>query len=511
MTTEQTSFETRLRRRLTKGIGIVAVLGAVFLAGWNLRTVAEAAPLPTPNSTASTVAAPPPPPATAADRTIGASRDSYADLVAQVAPAVVTIRSERRVRAPRQFPFANDPMLRRFFGGQIPDVPQEPQVEDALGSGVIVKPDGYVLTNHHVVDGADQIRVELTDRRTFDAKVVGSDKPSDLAVLKINATGLHSLPLGDSDRLRVGDVVLAIGNPLGVGQTVTMGIVSAKGRVTGLSDGSFEDFIQTDAPINQGNSGGALIDTRGELVGINSQILSPSGGSIGIGFAVPANMAENVMDQLIQHGKVRRGMLGITVQTVTSDLAKSLGLSQVRGALVSGVRPGSPAERAGIHQGDVILTFDGQPVSDSNDLRNRVAGSQPDSRAMLEIQRDGHQQTVSAVLGELPTERAAADAPAGTGEGGRFGLSVEPLTPEVGQQLGIKGIGGLVVSGVTPGSPAANAGIREGDVIKQVNRKSVNSVAELKEALAGADRRPALVLLVRQGNELFVALTPHNG
>ena len=508
MTTEQTSFRKRARTRLAMGLGILALLGAVSFAGWNFRAVAEAAPVTVPSTTAATPLQPPP---AAADRTIGATRDSYADLVSQVAPAVVTIRSERRVRAPRQFPFADDPMLRRFFGGQIPEMPREPQIEDALGSGVIVNPDGYVLTNHHVVDGADQIKVELTDRRTFDAKVVGSDRPSDLAVLKINATGLHGLALGDSDRLRVGDVVLALGNPLGVGQTVTMGIVSAKGRATGLSDGSFEDFIQTDAPINQGNSGGALIDTRGELVGINSQILSPSGGSIGIGFAVPANMAQNVMDQLIKHGKVRRGMLGVTVQTITSDLAKSLGLSEVRGALVSAVRPGSPAERAGVHQGDVILSFNGQPVSDSNELRNRVARSQPDSQATLAIQRDGHQQTLTAALGELPTERAAADTPAGTGDGGRFGLSVEPLTPELGQRLGVKGDSGLVVSGVTPGSPAADAGIREGDVIRQVNRKSVNSVAELREALAGADRRPALVLLVRQGNELFVALAAHNG
>ena len=434
----------------------------------------------------------------------GVAMKSYAEAARRAMPAVVSVYTTKEIR---RSPALEDPLFDRFFG----DRSGRPERVAGLGSGVIAAAEGYVLTNHHVVDGADQIKVELTDRRTFDAKVVGSDRPSDLAVLKINATGLHGLALGDSDRLRVGDVVLALGNPLGVGQTVTMGIVSAKGRATGLSDGSFEDFIQTDAPINQGNSGGALIDTRGELVGINSQILSPSGGSIGIGFAVPANMAQNVMDQLIKHGKVRRGMLGVTVQTITSDLAKSLGLSEVRGALVSAVRPGSPAERAGVHQGDVILSFNGQPVSDSNELRNRVARSQPDSQATLAIQRDGHQQTLTAALGELPTERAAADTPAGTGDGGRFGLSVEPLTPELGQRLGVKGDSGLVVSGVTPGSPAADAGIREGDVIRQVNRKSVNSVAELREALAGADRRPALVLLVRQGNELFVALAPHNG
>src|SRR5579883_1251642 len=238
-------------------------------------------------------------------------RASYADVVARVTPAVVTIRSERRVRAPQQFPFADDPMLREFFGRQFGGrQPQaQPQVQRALGSGVIVSPDGYILTNHHVIDGAEDIKVELNDNRTVKAKVIGSDAPSDLAVLKIDASNLPVLQLGDSDRARVGDVVLAVGNPLGVGQTVTMGIISAKGRQTELSNGTFEDFIQTDAPINQGNSGGALVNTNGELVGINSQILSQSGGSIGIGFAIPSNMAKTVMEQLIKTGKVRRGQL----------------------------------------------------------------------------------------------------------------------------------------------------------------------------------------------------------
>src|ERR1041385_3220688 len=244
---------------------------------------------------------------------------SYADVVAKVQPAVVTIHSQMRVRQPQQFPFMDDPFFRRFFGERGPQQQGPQPVQQGLGSGVIVRQDGYILTNHHVIDGAEQISVDLNDHRSLPAQVVGSDAPSDLAVLKVNATGLPVLPLGNSDQTRVGDVVLAVGNPLGVGQTVTMGIISAKGRQTGLSNGSFEDFLQTDAPINQGNSGGALVNTSSELIGINSQILSPSGGSIGLGFAIPSNMARSVMTQLMNNGKVRRGQLGIVVLPIPSD------------------------------------------------------------------------------------------------------------------------------------------------------------------------------------------------
>ena len=292
---------------------------------------------------------------------------SYADVVSRVSPAVITIHSQMRVRAPQQFPFMNDPMFRQFFGerGGIPQPPAELH-RIALGSGVIVSADGYILTNHHVVDGAEQIKVDLNDNRTLDAKVVGQDPPSDLAVLKIDATNLPVLVLGDSDRVRVGDVVLALGNPLGIGQTVTMGIISAKGRQTGLSSGNFEDFLQTDAPINQGNSGGALVSTNSELVGINSQILSPSGGSIGIGFAIPSNMARTVMDTLIKNGKVRRGQLGIRAGKVNSDVAKELGVKEAKGVVVVDVQPGSAAERAGLKKGDVITAFNGVEVNEPN-------------------------------------------------------------------------------------------------------------------------------------------------
>lgn len=327
---------------------------------------------------------------------------SYADVVSRVAPAVVTVHSQMRVRAPQQYPFTDDPSFRDFFGerGVAPHPPVEQQ-RSALGSGVIVSADGYILTNHHVIDGAEQIKVDLNDGRTLDAKVVGSDSPSDLAVLKIDASALPVLALGDSDRVRVGDVVLAIGNPLGVGQTVTQGIISAKGRQTGLSNGSFEDFLQTDASINQGNSGGALVSTESELVGINSQILSPSGGSIGLGFAIPSNMARSVMDQLIKTGKVRRGQLGLFVQKVTSEIASSLGLKEAKGVLVSQVRSGSAADRAGIKRGDVITSFNGVEVNDPNTFRNLVAATPPGTVVTLNVLRGGREQQVRATLDEF--------------------------------------------------------------------------------------------------------------
>ncbi len=494
------NISTHIGGRVKAGLAIAAAALSLSLAGWNLSNpTAEAASANRPSAVATT-------PAPGA-RTV-ATRDSYADLVAEVAPAVVTIRSERRVREAVQFPFDDtNPMFRRFFGDRMPsERRQVPREEGALGSGVIVRNDGYILTNEHVVDGAEHTQVELPDHRTFDAKLVGSDKPSDLAVLKIDARDLPTMRLGNSDQLRVGDVVLASGNPMGIGQTVTLGIVSAKGRATGIGDGGFQDFIQTDAPINHGNSGGALVDTRGELVGINSEILSTTGANMGIGFSIPANMAENVMDQLIASGRVRRGMLGVTVQAVTSDIASSLGLNEVRGAIVSNVEAGSPAARAGLQQGDVILTLNGQPVNDSNGLRNRVAGAMPGTKVTLSVMRNGHEQTMSAVLGELPGSRRTAAAPAAEGDRGRFGLSVEPVTPEAARELGLKDLHGVVVDQVAAGSAASEAGIQPGDVIEQVNRKPVNSVGDLQAALENAGVRPALLLVNRQGTDLFVAL-----
>jgi Do/DeqQ family serine protease len=361
-----------------------------------------------------------------------------------------------------------------------------------------------------VVDGAEEIKVDLTNRQTYSARLVGSDAPSDLAVLKVEASGLPVLSLGNSERVRIGDVVLAIGNPLGIGETVTMGIISAKGRSTGSSDGTFQDFLQTDAPINQGNSGGALVNTRAELVGINSQILSPSGGNIGIGFAIPVNMAHSVMDQLISSGKVRRSMLGVGVQTMTSDLASGLGTKEVRGVLVNSVAPGSPADRAGVKTGDIVTGVNGVPVNDSNALRNTVASSAPGSDLTVSLLRNGSEQQIHVKVGELNGEHARAGQEGsgnGAAESGRLGLSLTPLTPEIAGQLGLgRNVQGAVVESEDPSGAAARAGIEEGDVVMQINGQPVRNAQDARSALAKAGDRPPVLLVNRNGQTLFVAV-----
>jgi Do/DeqQ family serine protease len=405
----------------------------------------------------------------------------------------------------------DDPTFREFFGDRMPQQQQPPQRVQGVGSGVIVNPDGYILTNHHVVDGAIEIKVELTDNRTFTAKLVGSDPPSDLAVLKIDAKDLPTLTLGDSDKVRVGDFVLALGNPLGIGQTVTSGIVSAKGRATGLSDGSFEDFLQTDAAINRGNSGGALVNTSGELIGINSQILSPSGGNIGIGFAIPSNMAKVVMDQLLKTGKVRRGMLGVTIQSVDADLASSLNLPAARGAIVTSVATGGPAEKAGIKRGDVITAVNKQPVVDNNSLRNLVASMPPGSTAEVTTLRNGRDQNFQVALAELPDRQRpeSEEDTSSTGPTGneKFGLTVQPLTAETASRYGLDADDqGLIVTRVDPNGSAANAGIRQGDLIQEVNRQPVKTVTEFSAAIRQSGARPALVLVKRRNNVIYLTL-----
>ena len=442
---------------------------------------------------------------------VAGSRDSYADIVDVVAPAVVTIRTEGKAKvSPTQFDMPQmpgDDFFEQFFGrnfrGEGRGRGTQPRTykQRALGSGVMVTTDGYLLTNYHVVDGADDIKVDFTDGRTLTAKVIGSDKPSDLALLKVNGSDFKAIALGNSDAVKVGDVVLAVGNPLGVGETVTMGIISAKNRSTSL-DGSYEDFLQTDAPINHGNSGGALVDTKGELVGINSQILSSNDGNIGIGFAIPVNMAKNVMEQLRTTGKVTRAQLGVTVQTVSSDMAQSLGLKQPGGVIISDVTGGSAADRAGLKQGDVITAFNGQPVRDMNTLRNRVAASGPGSSADVTIVRDGSEKHVTVKLEELNPQKVAR---AGDGSSDRgddksaLGVAIQPSDK------------GLVVQGVDPDGRAADAGIQQGDIIESVNRQPVKTVDELRAALKKTSDRPALVLIHRDNADIFVTVKPVHG
>jgi Do/DeqQ family serine protease len=466
---------------------------------------------------------------------IAGGRDSYADVVGVAAPAVVTIRTEGKAKTmPTMFGGPNgqegqdgqDPedLLRRFFGdrfgggdqrGQRAPRQQRTPRQRALGSGVIVTTDGYILTNNHVVDGADEIKVELTDDRTLSAKLVGTDQASDLALLKVTAGDLHPIAIGNSENVRVGDVVLAVGNPLGVGQTVTMGIISAKGRSTTVGDGGYEDFLQTDAPINHGNSGGALVNTKGELVGINSQILSSNDGNIGIGFAIPANMAKNVMEQLRTKGKVTRAQLGVKVQGITPEMAENLGLSQATGAIVSNVTEGSAAEKAGIKRGDIIKSFNGLPVHDTNTLRNRVAEAGPGSSADVVILRDGSDKRLTVKLDEATASKSARardGESAPSDDKTSLGVAVAPLTPELAERArASKGARGLLVEDVSPNGRAADAGIQAGDVIQEVNRQPVQSVDELKAALKKSSDKPTLLLIQRQGNDIFVTVKPANG
>jgi serine protease Do len=496
-------------RRWATRTGIAFGAAAMLFTGAAWRMSAQTTPVSKAQASA--------PATTSITHAIAGGRDSYADVVKVVAPAVVTIHVEgKAVESPAQFQVPNDDFFRRFFGDPGDDNPPSRQGQPrtfkqrALGSGVIVSSDGYILTNNHVVDGADDVRVEMTDGRTLSAKVIGKDKPSDLALIKVGATDLHAIALGNSDGVQVGDVVLAVGNPLGVGQTVTMGIISAKGRSTsnGGGDVSYEDFLQTDAPINHGNSGGALVNTKGELVGINSQILSESGGNIGIGFAIPSNMAKHVMDELRTSGKVTRAQLGVSVQEVTSDLAESLGLKNVGGAIVGSVTPGSAADRAGLKRGDVIEAFNGQQIHDINTLRNRVAEAAPGSTADVTISRDGSERHLSVKLDEASGDRLARrGGDSDSSSPSALGVSVAPLTPELASRYKLpRDAHGVVVEDVDPNGRAADAGIQPGDVIEEVNRQPVDTVDQLRAAAAKQTDRPTLLLVNRQGRDLFVTV-----
>ena len=407
---------------------------------------------------------------------------TMAPLLERTTPAVVNISVQSR-ETTAENPLFRDPFFRRFF-----DLPQQPQERRAIsaGSGVIVDARrGYVLTNHHVVRAAERITVTLKDRREFQAELVGSDPATDVALLKIPVQSLTALPFGDSDRLEVGDLVIAIGNPFGLGQTVTSGIVSALGR-GGITSGNYEDFIQTDASINPGNSGGALINSKGELIGINSAILAPNGGNIGIGFAVPAAMARGVMDQLLRFGAVKRGRIGVVIQDLDPGAAEALGLAVDAGAMIARVEPGSPAERAGLRGGDVVLAVDGQRVQGSSELRNRIGLVEADRSVRLDILRDGRRSRVAVMV--MPIAAAADAATVPQLAGAALG-ELPPGHPAYGQ------VEGVLVARVARNSPAAAMGLRRGDVILGVDGAAVSSPDELARAWPNDGRRLTLNLL----------------
>ena len=439
----------------------------------------------------------------------GALPESYpwVRLAETLTPAVVNVRTVSEARRTR-VPQVPEP-FRRFFP-QPPEGGGEREVRPrGLGSGFIIDAEGYIVTNHHVVDGSRSIEVQLSDGRTFQPKVIGSDAETDLALLKIEATGLPMIPLGSSSALKVAEPVMAIGNPFGFDHTVTVGIVSGMGRFIG--QGRFDDFIQTDAAINPGNSGGPLINTRGEAVGINSAIRSSSGGFQGIGFAIPVDLAKPILGQLRATGKVTRGWLGVAIQPLTDELAKSFGITSTQGALVASVSEDSPAARAGFKPGDVIVTFDGKTVEGPRVLPTIVANTPVGRAVPVVVVRDGKRQTVTVTVGSLAESR---EARAATGEKlpesratEKLGLSLQELTPELAKQLGVQSDKGVVVTEVKPDSPAAQAGLAPGDVIREVNRMPVQGLQDVERGLArGQDPAQVLLRVEREGSQRYVVV-----
>jgi serine protease Do len=440
----------------------------------------------------------------------------FAQLAEQLQPAVVNISTTQGLRGgQRQFrgmpfpqPFGErgerhpfEEFFERFFGG---GDPQRELRRSSLGSGFIITKDGHIVTNNHVVENATDIKVSLSDKEEFDAKVIGRDPKTEVALIKIEVKrDLPVAPLGNSDLLRVGEWVIAIGNPFGLGHTVTAGIASAKGRIIGA--GAYDDFIQTDASVNPGNSGGPLFNLNGEVVGINTAIVAAGQG---IGFAIPINLAKDILAQLHAEGRVTRGWLGVQVQQVTPELARSFGLEQGRGALVADVQPNSPAAQAGIQRGDVILAFKGEPIKDMPELPRVVANTTPGTVTEMRVLRKGQERTVQVKVGEMPDEERQAAAEGGAPEK-RLGLAVQELTPDMARSLGLSSSQGVVVSGVAEGSPADEVGIRRGDVILEVNQEQVNSVHDYQAATQRAgDAGPVLFLVRRDDSVRYVALRP---
>lgn len=483
-------------KRTAKRLGVIGVLAAVAVVA------CTAIQSPPTEKTAARGASP----ATLFSATPAFAQDGVkdvADIAERAVQSVVSISSEqvRRTRATQ-----GHPLFEQFFGPGMRQMPQEHRAK-GMGSGVIVSSDGVVLTNNHVVENGENIRVQTSDGREYAADVLGTDPATDLAVLKLKGkvSNLTPIAVGDSESLRLGEVVLAIGNPFGVGQTVTMGIVSAKGRAdVGIVD--YENFIQTDAAINPGNSGGALVNMRGELVGINTAILSRSGGYQGIGFAIPSKMASRVKDSIVATGKVVRGFLGVGIQPVNAELASALGLSDTRGVLISDVQPGGPADKAGLKQGDVVREIDGTTIRTVGELRNTVAAAGANQSIALRIERDGVSQTLTAKLGEKKDQNAQT-SPQNPG-GGSLGLSLVELNPLLRQQLDVPaGVSGVVVQQTAPGSRAAQAKLRPGDVIVAVDGRRVSSAKDVEQRLMQA-KRPVPVLVQRDGRALYLAFPP---
>ncbi|MCF7686940.1 MAG: DegQ family serine endoprotease [Cephaloticoccus sp.] len=437
-----------------------------------------------------------------------ALRVSYASVVKQAAPSVVYVFSSKTVKLRNDMsPFYNDPMFRRFFNipehGQM--APRE-QKQQGLGSGVIVSSNGYIITNNHVVDGADEVKVAVGEpRKEYKAEVVGRDAKADIAVLKIDATDLPAAKLGDSDQLEVGDTVFAIGNPFGIGLTVTHGIVSALGR-GGLGIEDYEDFIQTDAAINPGNSGGALVDTQGRVIGINTAILSRSGGFNGVGFAIPFNLARSLAEQLVTSGKITRGFMGVNTQALESDLATQFGVNQ--GALVTDVTPDSPADKAGLKSGDIITKVDGKDVLDPRRLQLAVVRLAPGTEVKVEYVRDGKTETVTFKLGELPTkELAAGEGYGGSDEGVLNGVGVTDITPQLRAQFRLPpNLQGAIITDVKPDSASARDGLQQGDVVLSLDRRPVSNAEEavkLSEEIKGPK---VLVRIWREGVSRYIVV-----
>jgi serine protease Do len=433
----------------------------------------------------------------------GDAQVTIADIAERATPSVVNVASRRMVKRGQQ----QDEMFRFFFGPRGGE-PEERE-QHGLGSGVIYSKDGLVLTNNHVIEGADEITVQTSDGTDYQAEVVGTDEKSDVAVLRLQGTLKDLVPIavGDSTSLRVGDVVLAIGNPFGFSQTVTMGIVSAKGRSeTGIV--KYADFIQTDAAINPGNSGGALVNMNGELVGINTAIISRSGGYQGIGFAIPSNMARQIAQSLLKHGRVVRGWLGIGIQDVDPTLASAMGLPTADGVLVSDVEPGSPADKGGLARGDVILTVDGKKTNSSTQLRNLIADAGSNTKVSLGLLRNGKPQTLSLTLGELAGDKPKVAPEAAARPEVSKGLSVDAITPRIREQLQLPPSlkQGIVVTSVAPGSTAAESGLSPGDVIVEVNKQPVPNVQAFRDIYKKAGGKSVLLLIYREGRTRFVVL-----